>query len=386
MKNENDISVIISSYNYGEYISLTLRLLREQKEQPSEVIVVDDCSTDHSREVLALHSSEWPELKVILNERNLGCAASVNQACAMAKGRYVACLGMDDPLFNPDFIGVAAAQTRLHPNAGFYFGEGVMRYSYPQAEFTSPIAVNFDSAPRYYSPNQFAGLYEARDNLSIPTVPSLWPREEFLRIGGLMEKMSWLADWFAALVLGFRFGVCYLPGAYQLIRYNPRSLSVTGQHASDEYRALIRTLLDTLEEEQFADVRHGFMIPAVMARHGFKLLDLCIREERYSKYLSLGLIRSVSLSEIGEFTYNVQRFGKNPPIGVLREIGRLFLQHYAAMLQKSALHSFQYGNYALALRAMRKAMDAKPDDVAFATQLAEIEERSARYSRPEDRP
>lgn len=386
MKPRNDISLILSNFNYGEYIFETLACVFRQTEVPDEVIVVDDGSTDHSREVLARAVEAWPTLRVVQNPKNLGCAASLNAAYASAKCRYVSSLGMDDPLHDPTFFARAVEQTRLHPQAGFYFGEALSGLLAPNAQLYSPITVNLAKTTRFFSAREFADVYRGRDQLSIPTVPSLWPREALIGIGGMLEKMGWLADWFAALVLGFRQGACYLPGPAQTIRYNPRSLSYCGQTQSGPYRDLLRTLLLTLEETQFADVRETFKIPAVMARHGFKLLELCAREERFSSYLSPGLIRSAILMETGRCDLDLRGFGAQPPTAVLREIVHRVLAAQAAKLRQDATECRRQGRYGRALIACRKAYDAAPTDTAIEGELAEISALSAKWSRAEDRP
>lgn len=385
MKPRNDISLILSNYNYGEYIYETLALVYNQSEVPDEVIVVEDASTDHSREVLERAEKTWPTLKVVYNERNLGCAVSLNNAYAMAQGKYVSSLGMDDPLHEPHFFARALEQTRRHPHAGFYFGECVYGVIAPTALLSTPIAVKLANEPRYFSATEFGDVYRSRDNLSIPTVPSLWPREALIGIGGMRDELGWLADWFAAHVLSFRSGACYLPGLYQIIRYNMRSLSQSGQSQSGPYRMLIARILDLLNEPHFADVRDYFKIPAVMGRHGFKLIDLCLREDRFASYLSPGLIRAASLYETGQFDIDLSRFGKQPPLDILREIARRVLAAQAVKLRRETTELRRQGRYARALGSCRRAADAAPADSSIGDELAELTALSAKWTRAEDR-
>lgn len=385
MKPRNHVSLILSNYNYGEYIYETVACISRQSEVPDELIIVDDGSTDHSRELLQRIATEWSHVRLVLNDRNLGCAVSLNQAYAIASGRFVSSLGMDDPVHDSTYFARAVEQTRKHPNAGFYFGECRSGFFAPTATFFAPIAVNLAPQPRYFSPAEFTGIYESRANLSIPTVPSLWPREALIAIGGMMEKLSWLADWFAAHVLCFRSGACYLPGSYQTIRYNPRSLSHRGQMERQNYRALLVTLLETLEEPSFADVQEAFRIPAVMGRHGFKLLELCAREERFAKYLSPGLIRSACLYETGRFDLDLSRFGRSPPLQVRRELARMVLDSCSARLRQEASQLVAQGRFAQAVLTCRKAADAAPGDTAVEGQLVELTSLSSKWSRTEDR-
>jgi hypothetical protein len=92
-------SVIVVSFNTSE---LTLKLLRSLKnlesESEIEVIVVDNKSEDDS--VLNI-KAEFPDSKLIENDRNLGFGKAVNQAAAQARGKYLWLLNSDCYLKQP---------------------------------------------------------------------------------------------------------------------------------------------------------------------------------------------------------------------------------------------------------------------------------------------
>jgi glycosyltransferase involved in cell wall biosynthesis len=88
------LSFIVLSYNYRDYIQTTLRSILEQTVQDFEVVVVDDCSTDDSREVV--QSFTDPRIRLLVNPRNLGGAASYNVAVQAARGEWLVNLDADD--------------------------------------------------------------------------------------------------------------------------------------------------------------------------------------------------------------------------------------------------------------------------------------------------
>jgi glycosyltransferase involved in cell wall biosynthesis len=99
-----EISVIITNYNYGKYLSRAIRSLKSQtfNQNEFEVLVVDDCSTDNSKEII---KSFGNYIKPICNEQNLGLAASCNKAIQMAMGKYIIRLDADD-FVNKDWLKV----------------------------------------------------------------------------------------------------------------------------------------------------------------------------------------------------------------------------------------------------------------------------------------
>lgn len=92
--NAPKLSFIVLSYNYQDYIRTTLRSILDQTVQDFEVVVVDDCSTDASREVI--RSFGDPRIRLIENERNLGGAGSYNVAVQAARGEWLVNLDADD--------------------------------------------------------------------------------------------------------------------------------------------------------------------------------------------------------------------------------------------------------------------------------------------------
>lgn len=89
-----DVSVIIPTYNSGKYIEKAVNSAKIQK-YVKEVIVVDDASTDDTREVLNNYI-ENNKITYIRNKINLGVAESRNVGVRKAKGKYIAFLDSDD--------------------------------------------------------------------------------------------------------------------------------------------------------------------------------------------------------------------------------------------------------------------------------------------------
>ena len=87
------VSVVIVTYNAAEYLPRAVYSVLGQEGVSLELIVVDNASTDHTRDFLAtIHD---PRLKVIANDSNGGPQAA-NVALPLLRGRYVARLDADD--------------------------------------------------------------------------------------------------------------------------------------------------------------------------------------------------------------------------------------------------------------------------------------------------
>lgn len=82
------VSIIMPSYNTAEYISDTIESVINQTYQNWELIIVDDCSTDNTDDVVS--SFKDSRIKYMKNEYNSGAAISRNRALGMANGRWIA--------------------------------------------------------------------------------------------------------------------------------------------------------------------------------------------------------------------------------------------------------------------------------------------------------
>lgn len=94
--NKPIISVITPVYNAGKYIESTIMSVRNQTFKEFEMILIDDCSTDNSREVIEKITQEDSRIKYILLEHNSGAAVARNTGIEAANGRYIAFLDSDD--------------------------------------------------------------------------------------------------------------------------------------------------------------------------------------------------------------------------------------------------------------------------------------------------
>lgn len=88
------VSIIMPSYNTAQYIEESIQSVYRQTYTNWELIIVDDCSTDNTDEVVtAIQDSR---IKYIKNEKNSGAAESRNRALREAKGKWIAFLDSDD--------------------------------------------------------------------------------------------------------------------------------------------------------------------------------------------------------------------------------------------------------------------------------------------------
>jgi len=99
--NNDLVSIITPSYNSEKFISKTIESVLSQTYQKWEMIIVDDCSSDNSNEIIKEYIKKDERIRLIKLEKNSGPAVARNRAIKEAKGRYIAFLDSDD-LWLPD--------------------------------------------------------------------------------------------------------------------------------------------------------------------------------------------------------------------------------------------------------------------------------------------
>ncbi len=91
-----DISVIMSVYNGEEYLEEAVESVRSQTFENWELIIINDCSTDGTGEILTDFSLKDDRIKVYTNEVNLKLPSSLNKAISLCSGKYIARMDADD--------------------------------------------------------------------------------------------------------------------------------------------------------------------------------------------------------------------------------------------------------------------------------------------------
>lgn len=98
---EGLVSVIMPTYNCAKFISETLDSIQAQTYENWEVVIVDDCSKDNTKEIVDAYIARDPRIKYFCLDVNSGAAVARTKAMELAEGEYMAFCDSDD-LWMPD--------------------------------------------------------------------------------------------------------------------------------------------------------------------------------------------------------------------------------------------------------------------------------------------
>jgi len=103
IKSKPLVSIIIPVYNKAVYVAEALDSALAQSYPNTEIILVDDGSTDGSFEILKTYFEKFPDKINLIDQENQGVSAATNRGIQAAKGEYIQFLDADD-LLSPDKI------------------------------------------------------------------------------------------------------------------------------------------------------------------------------------------------------------------------------------------------------------------------------------------
>jgi len=184
------VSVIIPTYNTAQYICESIDSVLSQSYKDYEIIVVDDGSTDNTKEFLKPYMGQ---IRYIFQE-NRGRAGARNTGIRTARGKYIAFLDSDD-LWTPGKLEKQVEIMQGNENIDFLFGDK-QRFSDDGTIVTSSMF-----AKRGYGPEFFGDSLYVRDPYRkllnepfIPTGTVIMKRECFDRTG-LFDEAIYAEDW-----------------------------------------------------------------------------------------------------------------------------------------------------------------------------------------------
>lgn len=212
---DDSVTVVITNYNYGRYVTEAIQSVLAQTKPPKELIIVDDGSTDNSKQVLGVYENNQagtlaintqvtdnepiphrPKTDVqVVYQKNAGVAYARNKGVSLASGRYILCLDADDKL-DPRFLETLVPTIHRKRDLGIvYAGLAIINAHNRLQRCQWPIAFDWDVQSKGGIPPSNA----------IPSA-ALYRREMWERSGGYKQEYAPGEDcefWVRGLSVGY---------------------------------------------------------------------------------------------------------------------------------------------------------------------------------------
>lgn len=219
------ISIVIPTYNHARYIGEAIESALAQTCPAHEILVVDNDSTDNTRDVVA----GYRQVRYI-HQTNQGICGSSNRGLREATGDYVVFLHSDDHLL-PNHLETSLRAFHDRPNAGLVSGD----YRWFGVEGT------WHTHTCGTSPDEYGALL--RFNYIGPPIVVMFTRDALLKVGGFRQEFAYTSDTETYLRVAQRYPIyCHHTVVAEYRRHD-------GQH-SLKWDLLLKSAVGTMRSQQ----------------------------------------------------------------------------------------------------------------------------------------
>jgi glycosyltransferase involved in cell wall biosynthesis len=248
---------------------------------PLEHVIVDDGSTDNSREVLTSLAARFPFLRVIFQQPNQGTSVTTHRAMKEAAGDYIFGLAADDTLL-PHAIEAFASVISENPDAALVCGE----LEYCKGEKSWHRRYITADAPVYLSPGELA-RYQ-RSMLTVVNGAAIVRRDDALASVLGDARLRWLGDMIGYTIISYRHGLWYVPKIVHRFTIHDNNMSARAQVWKLQ-KPVVARLFEILQSPDYADVRTLYRDSAALAEVPMILRYMLLRPSTWN-FLSVRLV------------------------------------------------------------------------------------------------
>jgi glycosyltransferase involved in cell wall biosynthesis len=229
------------SYDYARYLPFAIKSVLSQSYSDLELIIVDDCSTDGSREI----AEEWKRVDdrvvTVYHDKNRGLAAARNSGLAVSSGELVAFCDSDD-IWLEDKLKIQIDAFKMIPEVGILHSDSAIIDWH--GDLTGELFSGF-----YHRKGQLLSgiLFEELCQRNFLCVPTVILRREAIRFaGGFEVSLRSLEDWVCWTKISSKFSFSYFDGVLAYYRIHGESLSSNSKSMAHSRIEALRILFDTI--------------------------------------------------------------------------------------------------------------------------------------------
>ena len=276
------VSVVMASYNHEKYVGQAVRSVLDQTYQDFELVITDDCSTDHTAAEIARFTD--PRIRLFRSPSNRGQFVATNHCLREATGEYIAVLNSDD-VFLPAKLERQVRFLDEHPDVAAVFC---------QARIIDEQSRTVQGKKTFLCENrsraEWLNRFFHKDNrLCHPSV--LMRRQCHETVGAYNECYAQLADYDLWIRLCLQYEIYILPEELVGFRVLPENANMSGRRPDSikrrwwEHRHILENYLSIRDSGFFAQVfpearQYGDNVPAMLLPFVLARLALAAKSRR----------------------------------------------------------------------------------------------------------
>lgn len=226
------VSVIIPNYNHSEFLIQRIESVLKQTYQEFELIILDDCSSDNSREIINAFKDDPKITHIIFNEKNSGSVfLQWKKGVELSKGNLIWIAESDD-YAAPNFLEKLVPMIEDDQNVGLVYCDThiVNQTNILSTETYADIRNKMSATTKWSYSYQRLGIEEIKENLlnycTINNVSAvIFNKQAFINVNPFDREFKYVGDWFCYLKLCSQYSIKYLNEPLSFYRIHPNNAS-----------------------------------------------------------------------------------------------------------------------------------------------------------------
>jgi hypothetical protein len=281
------LSVTVLNYNYGNYLPQCLDSILGQTFEDFEVIVIDDCSTDDSLDVVKPYLSD-PRVRLVSHAKNVGYGGSLIEGTEVhSRGDFVTVISADDMVRRPDAFERQIELLTSHPKAAFCFS-GYDKFDSDDGEVLH-LQRSYEGN-RVISGPDFLREYLTRQQVQVLHSGTMLRKSSYDQAGGYRRDLRITLDLAMWPVLSLQGDVVYCDADLYAYRAHDAQMSCSFRKQHANFVEVMKSVEGAVDEAS----RQGLPIGSLRADAVRYSLFAVAVDDAFSGRSELALLRCFS--------------------------------------------------------------------------------------------
>ena len=246
------LSVVLPNHNDADRLPAAVDAILSQSRPPAELVLVDDGSTDGSRDVIQALAAEHAAVKPVWRDDRGGVAAAVTSGLAEATGDWFYGAAADDAVL-PGFFEAALGVADTHPSLGAVFGALWCDFDDHRGSELQVLPGAGGEAAEVMNAAGVGAWFDSIEAGWSVSTSTLLRREAVDAAGGFRKRLGPCADLYLNRAVSLRHGAAYLPRPCARVRIHADSYSAGAMADPERMRGWGDAMASLFEAEVGVD-------------------------------------------------------------------------------------------------------------------------------------